>query len=652
MIIFGIIFGCSSENGISAIKIQDPVPSDTGEVEVEVLPPQIDEVVEECPDRIWSATDVSINEACQIEHEPVPFGYTVEWDMDSFVEFPEYVRLLMTPVVGHLNDDNNDGVLGAGDVPDIVVVNYDSTVGIYNSINHGVIRLISGDGSQVFWSKRSWEWEGSAYSMISLATPALGDIDNDGLPDIVTVVAPGLDNISLHDNICSVVALDPLDGSVRWVSEYANLSCRPHAAALSDMEGDGTVEIIIGNTIINGEDGSLQAQGEYGSAIESSYWTGGYSFGADLDGDGIQELISGSSIYDHTGVHLCQTGGDDGWPAVADVNGDGMGELIVTGYNDIAIFNNRCDLIHWWALEDDGRGGPLTIADYDGDGQPEIGIASADYYLVYETDGSLLWKNSVTDNSSNCTGSSVYDFEGDGYAEVVYGDEQDVWVYSGVDGSILLRYTAHESGTANEYPITIDVDGDDQVEIVVPHDHGIYVLGGLNEDWVPARQVWNQHTYHISNINDDLTIPSPTPNNWPEWNNFRSGDVRVNNGAGANQVDAVPVLVDTCEIECEQGIVQVVFQLGNQGLADIPIGAPISIYAEENGIRSLLHTINTESIVFSGRSSPGVALTLETSTIPEGKLWIVVDDDGSGLGVLDECVETNNELLIETGLCQ
>jgi len=142
MIVFGILLGCSSESGISVIKIQDPVPSDTGDVEVEVLPPQIDEEVEECPERIWSATDVSINETCKIEYEPVQFGYTLEWEMDSFAEYSNYLRILMTPVVGHLNDDNNDGMFGEGDIPDIVVVNYDDTVGVYSSINHGVIRLL------------------------------------------------------------------------------------------------------------------------------------------------------------------------------------------------------------------------------------------------------------------------------------------------------------------------------------------------------------------------------------------------------------------------------------------------------------------------------------------------------------------------------
>ena len=205
----------------------------------------------------------------------------------TLCKYPELCTDTMTPVVGHLNDDNNDGIFGEGDIPDIVVVNYDYTVGVYNTINHGVIRLVSGDGSQVFWSKRSWEYEDSAYTMISLATPAIGDIDNDGLPDIVTVVAPGLDNSSIHDNICSVVALDPLDGSIRWVSEHSNLSCRPHAAALSDMEGDGTVEIIIGNTIINGEDGSLQAQGSMVLRLIKLLDRGLFFWGR-LDGDGFK----------------------------------------------------------------------------------------------------------------------------------------------------------------------------------------------------------------------------------------------------------------------------------------------------------------------------------------------------------------------------
>ena len=50
---------------------------------------------------------------------------------------------------------------------------------------------------------------------------------------------------------------------------------------------------------------------------------------------------------------------------------------------------------------DGGRAGAATIADYDGDGQPEIGIASAIEHYVYETDGTWLWSHEVQDVSSN-----------------------------------------------------------------------------------------------------------------------------------------------------------------------------------------------------------------------------------------------------------
>ena len=158
-----------------------------------------------------------------------------------------------------------------------------------------------------------------------------------------------------------------------------------------------------------------------------------------------------------------------------------------------------------------------------------------------------------------------------------------------------------------------------------------------------------------------------------DHNNFRSGDIRVNNFEGVLYADAVPVLLDTCELECDpaieseedtaedeqdtaeeedQGNVQVLIQLGKSGLASIDVGLPISLYSEVAGIRTKIHTLYSESIVLSGRSSPGIAITLNKEDIPEGKLWVVVDDDGTGTGILEECNENNNELLIEEGLCQ
>jgi hypothetical protein len=162
-----------------------------------------------------------------------------------------------------------------------------------------------------------------------------------------------------------------------------------------------------------------------------------------------------------------------------------------------------------------GRGGPPTIADFDNDGLPEIGVAGAYRYVVLETNGTVKWQQPIQDGSSNFTGSSVFDFDGDGTAEVVYGDEVYLRVYRGTTGEVLYQL-AKSSGTATEYPVIADVDGDGNAEIVAGANslfgfgpqNGIYVIGDRNNTWVNTRQIWNQHTYHITNVNDDGTIPT------------------------------------------------------------------------------------------------------------------------------------------------
>ena len=59
-------------------------------------------------------------------------------------------------------------------------------------------------------------------------------------------------------------------------------------------------------------------------------------------------------------------------------------------------------------------------------------------------------------SGSAVTGSAVYDFEGDGIADVVYADEVNLYVYSGVDGAVKLLYDGHNSGTLIEYPIVVE----------------------------------------------------------------------------------------------------------------------------------------------------------------------------------------------------
>jgi hypothetical protein len=125
-------------------------------------------------------------------------------------------------------------------------------------------------------------------------------------------------------------------------------------------------------------------------------------------------------------------------------------------------------------------GGPPTVADYDGDGLPEVGAAFGDHYVVWDVGTStVLWQQASQDHSSARTGSSVFDFNGDGRAEVVYGDECYVRVYDGPTGEVVFSQ-ARFSSTWQENPIVADVDADYAAEMVMG------MSGPCHPDYCPA----------------------------------------------------------------------------------------------------------------------------------------------------------------------
>lgn len=230
------------------------------------------------------------------------------------------------------------------------------------------------------------------------------------------------------------------------------------------------------------------------------------------------------------------------------------------------------------ANETIGQGGPVTISDFDGDGQVEFASAAATYYAVYDPDcvaalggespierpggkcerspeqmaknlpDGVLWVQPSQDLSSNVTGSSIFDFNGDGAAEAVYRDECYLRVYDGRSGVVLFSAPA-SSGTGNEYPSIADVDGDFATEIIVPRTSfngcpamdplypmadkfvsrpGFVIYRDPLDRWANSRPVWNQYQYSITHVTDDARVPSAADfvNNWqqPGLNNFRQND--------------------------------------------------------------------------------------------------------------------------------
>ena len=338
------------------------------------------------------------------------------------------------------------------------------------------------------------------------------------------------------------------------------------------------------------------------------------------------------------GRRCTRTGSPTVCPAVADFDLDGEPEIVTVSGSTVRTLES--DLTPTgWSVSFVGTNyvGPPAVDDLDGDGQPDFVVAGANEIRAYTWSGALLWSSPVQD-FSGAAGPVLFDFERDGYPEVVYADEAYVRVFNGLDGTIKLESSDHASATGFETPIVADVDGDGEVEIVMLHGSGAYgltVYGDLDHSWPPGRQVWNQHAYSITNVDDDLGLPAGQAANWEDFNNFRSGDAGLPPSAWR---DAVPEVVETCLEECPDRIV-IWVRVRNEGTEAIEAGLPIAVRAGKDG--PYVASVAVGEVIASGWSSAAVAVEVAAADLGGADPWVEVDRDLAGSQSLFECDEGN-----------
>jgi hypothetical protein len=79
--------------------------------------------------------------------------------------------------------------------------------------------------------------------------------------------------------------------------------------------------------------------------------------------------------------------------------------------------------------------------------------------------------------------------------------------------------------------VVADVDNDGSAEIVVVSNETtddvagsptVQVIRDKEDRWIQARRIWNQHTYHVTNVREDATIPQHEPPHWQQLNTYRT----------------------------------------------------------------------------------------------------------------------------------
>ena len=740
----------------------------------------------------------------------IAWGGTAEVPLAIGHPLPDSSQAVMTPLVANLDDDNGDGLIDEGDIPEIIFMTFCNR----EFTSNGALRAIHGGGinkgQDLFVSVGDQNWyEGDDINSFtpncndaildSTAGIAVANLDSMGSmypePEIVGVHESN--GIVIHNHRGEVIAQG-------FIGQASRVGGNP-TPSIAQLDGKGMAEVILSRMVytlarVNGELIVQDAfQGNSSSGINGQ---GGVSCVADITGDSRPEIIAGGTVYrlprapqgalqtsdcvENGGniipsnmeesawcagelIVVWQQGNLDGFCAIADLWGanenqapgpnnplDGQAEVILISNGQLIILNSQTGaIIHQaaYGLAND-KGGAPNVGDFDGDGYPEVGSAFSAGYVMMDLQtvseacpawealtvdeegngvfnrpersagglctadndcaegawcmsgncicGHQGWRRQTEDNSSKVTGSTLFDFNGDGTMEVIYNDECFFRIYDGSTGMTLFKQPS-ESRTRIEHPIVADVDADGNAEIIFStstesgfcsvrnqsnplgqrystlYNPGLEVWGDPQDRWVSARKIWNQHAYHITHVSESGVIPLIEPKSWlrtfgRSYNTYRAQppsyglapDLRITNlRASASR--------NSCGQDGNNGSIpplNLSVTINNNGEVQVGADLQVTILAQwrENGEFMPLLTPNGEELVLRTSTPLLAGLSLTISTVYQAELDPTAPHISSGLeaplavkAMIDppldnsfgrerECDETNNEMIARPNL--
>jgi len=624
------------------------------------------------------------------------------------------------PMVTDFDLDDDPMVLA----PSIVFASFDGTS------EGGVLRVLDGRTCTEQASLTD-----PADRLLYASNFAIGDLDGaaDGRPEIV---AASLFARETSGGLVAF-GWDATAGTFvrRWYGRRCDVSGEPrhmpndwlnnNGPSMHDLDDDGRPEVLFDNFVYDADGCLLNPAATYDNYLR----LGLFAVAADVDGDAEPELVRHDGVFrwDPAGPgwvlesYWAPPAGEAaeavlmGHVAVADLgdfpgavaDASGRAEIVVasapapdslaTATGRVRVMTIGGDIVFGpWSLPAEGsavagRGGPPTIGDFDGDGRREFAVAGGSRYTVFDLDCDIagdsgpgctrvaglprgvLWSRPSQDRSSNVTGSSVFDFDADGVAEVVYADECFTRIYRGTDGEVLFSRSS-SSGTGYEMPIIADVDGDFNSEIVVAmtsgvpcpgtdpiftrgtstftSSTGIVVLRDELDRWAASRPIWNQHAYAVTHVADDGKIPRTSAwvanHSVPELNNFRmNAQGSLERRGAADLTVSLARAGDLCDVMT--GTVTLAANVCNRGTNPVPDGARIVFYEGDPDVGAPIACETALPRLLGPAECTEVSCSW---TIPAGMssargVTVVVDPDGD----VFECRNGNNRGVIPDVYC-
>jgi hypothetical protein len=245
------------------------------------------------------------------------------------------------------------------------------------------------------------------------ASPTASDIDGDGDPEIIVLDIDGILYAWHHDGTeVRDGDGDPgTNGPFFYRHRSDTLGWHASTPALADIDEDGITEIVMCSPTDSiyclNEDASY-VPGWPVPVLDSNANISASPAVGDIDGDGHQEIVVQSSVgtvygLNHDGTNMT------GWPkwiysvnffmgspALGDLTGDGKLEVVIPSMNGYChVFNYLGNQMPGWPKPYNRNGGPTesspTIADLDGDGALDIVLGCEEGILnAWNASGSTL----------------------------------------------------------------------------------------------------------------------------------------------------------------------------------------------------------------------------------------------------------------------
>ena len=213
--------------------------------------------------------------------------------------FEPSAQVVQAPVVANLDDDNGDGLINDLDFPEIIFTSFCNS----DFTSNGILRAIHGGGmnkgGDFFANCGGTTWkEGDALPITcscasatidSTASLAVGDLDDDGVPEIVAI-GEG-DQIHIYSNTGDLIS----------ESSGQSLNGGNPAPAIANLDMVGFAEIIVGRHVFTLEkdmNGALQILDLFeGNLNNGTNGQGPASCVANIAGDARPEVVAGTTAY-------------------------------------------------------------------------------------------------------------------------------------------------------------------------------------------------------------------------------------------------------------------------------------------------------------------------------------------------------------------